>query len=342
MPSIANEPVIVNEKDGTSFVQADGDTILRAALRSGHGMAYECSAGGCGACVFDPVSGDFETLWADAPGLSPRDRRKGRMLGCQTRACGDAVIRCSTSADYVPPIAPRRRRLRLIGTRQVTHDMREFRFSGDGPADFLPGQYMLLDLPGISGSRAYSFSNIANAQGEWHFIIRRVDGGAATRVLFDELRIGDEIGADGPYGTAYLRSRSPRDIVCVAGGSGFAPVLSILRGAAAEGMLGERRAHFLFGARHVRDICGAAELAELPGFVEAGRFVPVVTAPAQGEVWDGAEGYVHAHLGTGLPRPLAEYEFYFAGPPSMSQAIQELLMIEHKVPFAQIHFDRFF
>lgn len=335
-------PTVTNQKDGAAFFQADEDTILRAALRSGYGMAYECSAGGCGACVFDPVAGDFEVLWPDAPGLSPRDRRKGRMLGCQTRACSDVVIGCSPAAHYVPPARPGRRRLRLVATRQVTHDMREFRFRGEGAADFLPGQYMLLNLPGVRGARAYSPANLANTEGEWHFIIRRVADGAATHVLFDLCREGDWIEADGPYGTAYLQNGSPRDIVCVAGGSGFAPVLSILRGAAAQGMLGARKAHFLFGARHVRDVCGAEELAALPAFAQTGRFMPVVSEIAAGERWDGPTGFVHTHLAAALPRPPAEYEFYFAGPPPMSRAIQELLMIEHKVPFAQIHFDRFF
>ena len=331
---------ITNQKDGAAFAQDEDDTILRAALRSGYGMAYECNAGGCGACAFDPVAGDFEALWPDAPGLSPRDKRRGRMLGCQTRAKGDVTIACVHGAEYVPQITPRRQTLRLLATRDVTHDMREFRFAGDGGA-FLPGQYMLLDLPGVAGSRAYSFSNIAKPDGEVHFIIRRVAGGAGTQVLFESLKPGDEITADGPYGSAYLRPDAPRDIVCVAGGSGFAPVLSILRGADAAGMLGPALAHFLFGGRHVRDICGAAELAALPGFVAHGQFVPVVSDLAEGEAWDGARGFVHLHLAA-LPKPLPNYEFYFAGPPVMSQAIQELLMIEHKVPFAQIHFDRFF
>ena len=339
-------PIITNAKDGKCFAQSGEDTVLRAALRAGYGMAYECNAGGCGACAFDPLEGAFEALWSDAPGLSARDKRRGRMLACQSRATTDAVISCSSAAEYVPPIRPQRHRLKLVGMRDVTHDMREFRFSAPGAAAFLPGQYMLLDLPGVKGSRAYSLSNIANDAGEWHFIIRRVPGGQATGVLFDRLRVGDEIGADGPYGTAYLQVASPREIVCVAGGSGFAPVLSILRGAAAAGMLGARgagrAAHFLFGARHVRDICGADEVAALGELAHPPRFIPVVSETAPGEQWDGPTGFVHSHIAANLAQPLAQYEFYFAGPPPMARAIQELLMIEHKVPFGQIHFDRFF
>ena len=69
--------------------------------------------------------------------------------------------------------------------------------------------------------------------------IRRVRQGKGTGILFDSLSPGDEIGLDGPYGVAFLRANSPRDIVCVAGGSGLAPMLSITRGAVEAGLLGE-------------------------------------------------------------------------------------------------------
>ena len=334
-------PVIVNQRDGTRFEQAPGDTVLRAALRAGVGLSYECNAGGCGSCKFELLQGEVETLWADAPGLGERDRRRGRHLACQCRALGDVTIKAATGAEYVPPHPPRRRRAVLTGITDITHDLREFRFSTDEPADFLPGQFAMLDLPGLATSRAYSLSNIPNPAGEWHFQIRRVAQGRGTAVLFEQLQPGMEIGLDGPYGVAYLRSDSPRDLVCVAGGSGLAPMISIARGAAQAGMLETRRLHFLYGAREPRDVCGASMLAELEGFGERIDYCPVVSAPGA-EGWSGATGFVHDHLARTLPAPLAGYEFYFAGPPPMTQALQEMLMVEHRVPFEQIHFDRFF
>ena len=78
---------------------------------------------------------------------------------------------------------------------------------------------------------------------------------------------------------------------------------------------------------------------------------PTCAAPSrtvQGEVcadaagWHGDRGFVHEALARVLGADLARHEFYFAGPPLMTQAIQELLMGKHLVPYQQIHFDRFF
>lgn len=336
-----HQAVITNQRDGTRFEQTPGDTLLRAALRAGVGLSYECNSGGCGGCKFELLAGDIETLWADAPGLGERDRRRGRHLACQCRAVGDVTIKAASGAEYVPVVRPRRRRAVLTGSTDITHDLREFRFRSEGPADFLPGQFAMLDLPGLASSRAYSLANTPNEEGEWHFQIRRVAQGQGTATLFDTLQPGAAIGLDGPYGVAYLRPEPARDIVCVAGGSGLAPMISIARGAAEAGMLASRRLYFFYGAREPRDVCGEPMLAELAGFGERIVYCPVVSVPGE-EGWTGATGFVHGHLAGALPAPLASYEFYFAGPPPMTQALQEMLMVSHRVPFEQIHFDRFF
>lgn len=333
---------IRNEKDGAEFAQAKEDTILRAALRAGVGLTYECNSGGCGGCKFDLVAGDIETLWPEAPGLTERDRKRGRHLACQCRALGDVTIKAASAAEYVPKIAPQRQRARLVGTRDITHDIREFRFQADADADFLPGQFAMLDLPGLDSPRAYSLSNTANANREWHFQIRRVAHGLGTHTLFDRLSPDAEIGLDGPYGLAYLRTESPRDIVCVAGGSGLAPMVSIARGAAEAGMLKNRKLYFFYGARTPRDVCGGEMLEVLEDFGKSISFLPVVSLPHDNGDWKGATGFVHDYLPSALPAELANYEFYFAGPPPMTQALQELLMVGHRVPFEQVHFDRFF
>ena len=49
--------VIHNRADGSSFVQTEGDTILRAAQRAGIGLMYECNSGGCGSCKFEVLAG---------------------------------------------------------------------------------------------------------------------------------------------------------------------------------------------------------------------------------------------------------------------------------------------
>ncbi len=333
---------IKNARDGSEFIQSAPDSILRAALRSGVGMAYECNSGGCGACKFELLQGEIETLWPQAPGLSERDRQRGRHLACQCRALSPVTIKAQTGPEYLSGTLPQRQSAQLLGTRDVTADIREFRFLASEHAQFQPGQFAMLDLPGLDNSRAYSVANTANPQGEWHFQIRRVAQGQGTRILFDSLRPGDTIELDGPYGVAYLRTDAPRDIVCVAGGSGLAPMVSIARGAAEAGLLAERKLYFFYGARTPADVCGEDMLRTLPGYGQQIKFIPVVSMPGNDGAWHGQTGFVHEALATTLPCALSDHEFYFAGPPPMTQALQELLMVEHHVPFGQIHFDRFF
>jgi len=334
--------IIFNERDGSEFEQNAEDTILRAALRSGLGMSYECNSGGCGSCKIEIVDGEIQTLWPDAPGLTDRDRKRQRHLACQCRAIGPLTIAVSTAPKYVPKITPQRQRARLIETSEITHDIREFRFLANDNASFLPGQYAMLDLPGLKGSRAYSVSNTPNTLREWHFLIRRVSHGLGTRKLFEDMTIGDEIDLDGPYGMAFLQADSPRPIVCVAGGSGLAPMISIARGAFETGLLANRKLYFFYGARTPKDICGEEILRKFDGFGATVMFYSVVSHPGEGEEWYGPTGFVHDFVAKVLPQKMVDYEFYFAGPPPMVQAMQEMLVLGHHVPFGQIHFDQFY
>jgi toluene monooxygenase electron transfer component len=332
-------PRVEIEGSGHSFEQHGGDTILRAALRSGHGIAYECNAGGCGSCRIQVIDGEVEHLWPNAPGLTDRDRRMGRLLACQTRARSDTTIKVRTSGEYVAGPVPTRHAARVVAIDPVTHDMRRFTLRTASSATFLPGQYVSVEVPGVGAPRNYSMSNLPNADGLWEIVVRRVPGGAATGALFDTVQVGDELGIDGPYGLATLRTDADRDIVCVAGGSGLAPMLSIARGAAAAGMLGRHRLHFFYGARTPLDVCGERELDGL-----GVEFHPVVSTPASehGQAWHGATGFVHEVACSTLADRLGSLEWYCAGPPPMTQALQTELILQRDVPVSQIHFDRFF
>ena len=328
---------------GPSYVQSGADTVLRAALRAGMGFPYECNSGGCGSCKFDLVEGSVTQLWPEAPGLTERDRRKNKLLACQVRANSNLTIKMRCRDEYRAVATPVRQAALLVQVVNVTHDIREFRFKAETEsAPFLPGQYAMLQLSGIDSPRAYSMSNTGNDRGEWHFQIRRVPNGKATAQLFGDLRVGEHIELDGPYGLAYLRQDSARDILCIAGGSGLAPMVSIARGAAESGMLGTRRLHFFYGGRTPRDICGESFLRALGGFGDRIHFHPVVSAPDPSQSWGGRVGFVHDQVREAFGADLPRFEVYFAGPPPMTQSISDMLIVDNKVPFDQVHFDRFY
>jgi toluene monooxygenase electron transfer component len=249
----------------------------------------------------------------------------------------------------------------LAGFKDLTHDIREFQLTGAGPAEFLPGQYMIVELGGHR--RCYSMSNLANpespysrapnAKGRWDFQIKRTPSGVCTGLLFD-LKPGADLTLDGPYGLAYLRPESPRDVLCLAGGSGLSPMISIVRGIGLDKgrldkgrpdpALGKKRIHFFYGGRAPRDICGEDYLTDLPGYGDTIRFTPVVSDLDAGLAagWTGATGFVHDAAIQALGEKIRDMEIYFAGPPPMADAVQRALMTDLKVPFGQIHYDRFF
>lgn len=328
---------------GNSFSCADDDTILRAALRAGFGFPYECNVGSCGNCRFELVEGAVEHERKDSPAYTERDAQRKRWLGCQAKPHSDCTIKVTMRDHYKPHVLPQKSVGTLYAIEDHTHDIREFRFKLSHPVMFLPGQYALLSVPGVEGARAYSMGNITTDGKEWQFQIKRVPNGAATGALFDRLRIGDEIGLDGPYGMAYLREDAPRDILCLAGGSGLSPMISISRGFAASEKLKGRHLHFIYGGRAARDICGEPMLRDLKGFGETIHYHPAISMPDPDKPseWGGLVGFVHDIANNMFGDKLKDMEIYYAGPPAMGEAIMRLI-VEKKIPPAQVHYDQFY
>ncbi len=324
-------------ESGESFAFAsDEDTLLRAALRAGLGFPNDCGVGGCGNCRFELISGAMETLWAEAPGLSERERKRGRRLACQSKPASDCVVKVRLADEYRPEIPARRLAARLDAMREIAPGMGEFVFRTEAPARFLAGQFAVLHPPGVEGARAYSMSNLPNEDGVWRFVVRRTPGGKGSNAMFDSLRVGDALTIDAPYGRAFWRNDNARDVVCVAGGSGIGPITSIVQAALRDG--GPRRIHVFEGARTAADLCFRKLVPE-----EAAQlsYAPSLSAEVEGGAWAGARGFIHAHV-EAHAFPVETTEFYFAGPPPMVEAMNDLLVLRWRAPFGQIHTDKFF
>lgn len=326
-----------------SFPCAADDTVLRAALRQGIAFPYECNVGACGNCKFELIEGSVSSCWPEAPGLSEKDRQRNRWLGCQTRAQGDLQIKLRTQDKYRPINVPLRTSARLISSRAITHDLSEFSFELAQPMTFASGQYALVHMAGVTGPRAYSMSNGGTSGTALSFQVRRVPQGVGSAALFDQLRVGDDVEIDGPYGMAYLREDVPRDILCVAGGSGLSPMVSVARGAFASAQLASRQLHFVYGARLPQDVCGLDMLQALPGWRERGSYHAAVSGlDGDALLPEGlARGFVHDVVDQRYGDRLADMEIYFAGPALMAQSLLKLL-IARKVPMNQVHFDQFY
>jgi CDP-4-dehydro-6-deoxyglucose reductase/ferredoxin-NAD(P)+ reductase (naphthalene dioxygenase ferredoxin-specific) len=231
-------------------------------------------------------------------------------------------------------------RLRRLATRVVeiedaTHDIRVVRLAPvDGPPlAFRAGQYARLgfaDLP----MRDYSMaSRPADALLEFH--IRNVGDGASGYVAH-RLEIGEIVGIEGPLGDAYLRESHLGPVIAIAGGSGLAPMKSIVETALAA--MPARPVHFYFGARDERDIYLERRLRELEAAHPEFRFVPVLSEPSgpsarrQGLVGDAVAADFNRFDGA---------KAYLAGPPAMVESVIEMLQARG-LPAEDIHADPFY
>lgn len=339
---MSTQQILINGENNVACQHGD-DTVLLASLRAGIGFPYECNAGACGSCKYELLEGEVQSLCDNAPGLTARDIRKNIHLACQTKPLSNIAVKTRLSDEYVPQISTQRFKATFSNSFDITHDIKEFVFVADQPAQFQPGQYALLSFPSLGIKRAYSMSNLPNGKGEWKFQIRKVLNGKSTDFLFNRIAPGDVIEIDAPYGMAYVRDNA-RNIVCVAGGSGLAPMVSIARGASEQGLLKNKTLHFFYGGRSYRDVGVESQISSLPEFGQNIFFHPVVSDMSEENLknWSGEFGFVHESVEKKLGNGIKEYEFYFAGPPPMTKSLQESLMLKHQVPFEQIHFDRFF
>jgi NAD(P)H-flavin reductase len=207
----------------------------------------------------------------------------------------------------------------------LTRDITRLVLKADMP--FTPGQYVDLHVPGSeagSVKRSFSMANLPG-EGRIELMIKRYPGGKLSGMLEGQIKPGDEIGYTGPYGS--LRAReSEHPILMIAGGSGMAPILSLLRAFAAAGC--SRPIRFFYGARTEEDLFHVDEIRalQLPDLV----FTPVVG------------GFVHEAVdqflaGGGYAAP----DVYMCGPPPMVEAAEAMLIDGHKLDEQRIYIDKF-
>ena len=104
--------------------------------------------------------------------------------------------------------------------------------SNEEPIDFHPGQFLTLsiELDGRTVKRPYSICSAASRTDTVSIGVRQIEDGLVSTYLNQSLNAGDLIGAYGPSGDYGLKLEdAPENIVCIAGGSGITPQLSILR-----------------------------------------------------------------------------------------------------------------
>ena len=303
---------------GDTFTVEPGETILAAALRSGHPLPYSCRNGSCGACKGRVLDGTIDFGTYEEKALSPAERAAGKALFCQAVPLSDVTIEArevAAAKDIVIKTLP----ARVIKMERVAHDVMilSLKLPQTETFKFLAGQY--IDILLRDGQRrSFSLANPPQHTESLQLHVRHVPGGSFTTHVFEAMKEKDLLRLRGPLGMFFLRE-SARPAILIAGGTGFAPMKSIVEDAIARG--GQRPLHLYWGARaradlYLHDL--AAAWAEAHASL---RYTPVLSEPHATDAWAGRTGWVHEAVLTDYPT-LDDYEVYASGPPPMIDAIR--------------------
>jgi ferredoxin-NADP reductase/ferredoxin len=301
------------------------ETVLDAAFRQGYNLAHGCREGQCSACKCYLLEGDVALERYSSFALSDTERSNGYALMCRSVPESDVTIELLhyDPDNYRLENAIGEHAAAVTAVTNLTQDIVELTLSVEDDFSWLPGQYIDLHIPGNPDAPAKRSFSIANLPGEntIELMIKRYPGGRLSGMLGTEIVTGTELRLTGPYGAFHLR-HSQAPILMIAGGSGMAPVLGVLRQLAQEGC--ERPVRFFYGARSDADLFALNEIAALGERLPDFKFTPVTG------------GFVHEAIDEELEAP----DVYMCGPPPMLEATEKMLAGRGQDP-ARIFQDKF-
>lgn len=321
----------------------EDETILDAAFRQGIHLMHGCREGRCSACKSYMLDGDVQMDDYSTFACNDAEEAEGYVLLCRTYAYSDCDIELlNFDEDELLGGAPIQDvRTRVAAVESMTKDIVSLRLDVVEPAtfEFKPGQYVDLSIPGTQEKRSFSIATTQSTPDKLEFLIKKYPGGVFAGMLENGLEPGTEIMVNGPYGSCTLRNGHVLPLVCIGGGAGMAPLLSLLRHISEAGI--QRPVRFYYGARTAADLFCLDEIASLGEKITDFSFTACLSesaadAPAGVSV---AEGNV-TDIVNGCESDLSRTEVYFCGPPPMVDAALALAE-QHSVPRDQIFYDSF-
>jgi len=319
-----------------SFTATEEETVLEAALKAGISLPYGCRSGRCGACKGKLLSG--KVRYNDQPNaLTTEMKAHNYALFCQAHACSDLKIAVDEIEQF-SQIKVQQMPVKVIKRHQLSHDVIQLllKLPENIRLQFFAGQY--IDIIQDNGEhRSFSIANAPHDDEYLQLHIRHVEGGEYTGYLFDQLRENDILRIEAPLGTFSLKESSPRPMILIGGGTGFAPLKGMLEHAFHIGL--EKPMHLFWGVRSRRDLYMPELPLEWANRYPLFRYTPVLSEPLPTDEWTGETGMVHESV-LNTYQEMSNMDFYLSGPPAMVYGARDIFM-EKGVPERQIFSDAF-
>ena len=316
------------------FYVESGETVLDAALRQGVNLRYGCRNGACGSCKGKLLDGDIH-YDGDLKALTDDDKAQNLALFCQAIPDSELTIEVE-EVDLGNAIEIKTLPCRVQEMNQLANDVMQLfiKLPASERLQFLPGQYIDILL---EDGRHRSFS-IANAPHNDEFLelhIRLVEDGRFTPKVFNSMHNKDLMRIEGPHGSFFYHEDSEKDILLMAGGTGFAPIKGIVEHLLSEQVT--RPVYLYWGVRTQADLY-LRELAEQWAADNDNiQFIPVLSDAD--EQWSGRTGYVHEAVLSDFD-DLSSFDIYTCGPPAMITAAEQSFQ-EKGMDKAHFYYDSF-
>ncbi|MCV7150840.1 benzoate 1,2-dioxygenase electron transfer component BenC [Mycolicibacterium pyrenivorans] len=309
--------VALSFEDGvTRFITCrDDQTIADASYRQRINIPLDCRDGACGTCKALCESGSYDggTYIDDA--LPPDEAAAGYVLPCSMRPRSDLVLQIASTSDVAKTqAATYTGTVAQLDRLSATTVALGVEIPNRGELAFLPGQYVNIAVPGTDQTRSYSFSNAPDDE-VLTFLVKLTPGGVMSDYLSHRAAVGDTISFAGPNGSFFLRD-TDRPVLLLAGGTGLAPVLSMLR-TLRDGS-SRRKAHLVYGVSTDEDLVALDQIEEIASSLTGFTWDHCVSDP---DSRAANKGYVTsliepAHLHGG------DVAVYLCGPPPMVEAVR--------------------
>jgi ferredoxin-NAD(P)+ reductase (naphthalene dioxygenase ferredoxin-specific) len=307
-----------------------GANLLEALRENQVPMSYSCMAGRCGTCRCKVIEG--EVLDSGKEVQRPLEGASQFVLACQTFLTEPCTIEIPEPDEIV--VHPARIvKATVVAIEDMTHDIKRLRLKAAKPIAYSPGQYAHLQFT-PEHVRPYSMAGLSDGELEFH--VRLLPEGRVTGYIANTLKVGDAVRVSGPLGTAYLRRKHQGPMLCVAGGTGLAPILSIIRAAVAEDM--PNPIHLYFGVRSPRDVYGLSWLQQLQR--EHGKLHLHVVVSSDADPRSHRSGLVTDAIEHDLS-DLGGWRAYLCGSPPMVEAAS-LLVKRKGIAAERIYADAFY
>lgn len=321
----------------------EDEDVVTAALRQGYILLTECREGACSICKGFLVEGEYDDLLPHSiHALSPSEEEEGYVLSCRLQPRSNMVIDYDYGLDRVERFAEGTWTGQIVALDRLSDTVMRVvvrTLAAQEPVGFDPGQYVRLTLNALGVARDYSMANLASDGRELEFLLRVIPDGAFSGFIADGAQVGEMVTVEGPFGKFCLRDTPDGDggltPVFVAGGTGLAPILSMLRSLAVEQP--DAIADLVFGNTNPGDVFFGRELDELAKALPGLRVHRCLANP--GPDWPGEVGLVTDALAAHIETPPA-HRYYLCGPPPMIAATRDLLAA-HGVPRTQIFEETF-